>query len=198
MVIILKLFEHLSGHHIILVTGPHRSGTTICAKMIAEDTGHRFVVEDDIEFSKLNLVQETLEVGDPVVIQCPFLMPIIHELDLGIGLDYGETCVVVMHRYRKDIEASEEKAKRVNFKGLGYKQKLLYGVTSDLHVSDIKYDAWESQREHIPNALDVGYLSLSDHPMWVEDRKAFRFQHKVKKPPMPEGFIDGLNLIQNL
>lgn len=166
--------------------------------MIAEDTGHEFVVEDDIEFSKLDMFASFVNKGEPLVVQCPFFLPIIHQLDERIGLDYNETCVVMMHRYRKDIEASEEKAKRVNFGRLGHTQKRLYGEQSQRHVSDVKYEGWLLQQPTLPHTLDVGYLSLSDHPLWVEDRSSFRFEHKIKRPPLPEGFIDGLNLIQNL
>lgn len=164
--------------------------------MIAQDTGHRYVVEDEIEFSKIKLLREVIGAGDTVVIQCPFFLPIIHQLNFCVDLDYDESCVVMMHRYRRDIEASEEKAKRVNFKRLGFGQKRLYGEFSERHVSDVKYEAWEKQRDQIPNTLDVGYPSLSGHPLWVEDRTAFRFQHKIKQPEMPAGFKDGMAAIQ--
>src|SRR5579875_68345 len=42
------MFEHLAVHPMIVVTGPQRSGTRIAARMIAADTGHRFV--DETEF----------------------------------------------------------------------------------------------------------------------------------------------------
>lgn len=156
------------------------------------------MIEDDIDFCKFDVLREQIEVGDPVVIQCPFLMRDIHRLDEKAGVDYDTTCVVMMHRYRKDIEASEARALRVNFPGIGRQQKRLYGEVSDRHVSDVKYQAWEIQRPMIKNTLDVGYLSLRDHPLWVEDRSEFRFQHNIKTPPLPTGFIDGLQLIQNL
>jgi hypothetical protein len=168
--------------------------------MISEDTGNRYVIEDEIEFSNLELLKESIDSGDHVVVQCPFFLPIIHQLDKRIGLDYDETCVVMMHRYRRDIEASEERAKRVNFKRLGWAQKRLYGEQSQRHVSDVKYEGWELQRPLIPNTLDVGYLSLRDHPLWVEDRSAFRFidQHKVTTPPLPPGFQDGISLLKGI
>lgn len=192
------MFEGLKKHRVILVTGPHRSGTTICARMIAEDTGHRFVVEDEIQFSRLHLVADIINLGKPVVIQCPFLLPVIHQLDKHIDLNYDESCIVMMHRYRKDIESSEAKAKRVNFRRLGFTQKRLYGEQSPRHVSDVKYDGWALQQPTLPNTLDVGYLSLSDHPLWVEDRSEFRFEHKITRPPLPQGFQDGIDLIQNV
>jgi hypothetical protein len=189
------MFGHLKKYRVILVTGPHRSGTTIAARMIAADTGHDFVIEDEIGFAKIEWLAAFIHSQyGPLVIQCPFLCNNIHQLKAACDIDYAETCVVMMHRFRKDIEASEEKAKRVNFVALGEKQKRAIGDRSALHVSDVKYDHWEHQRRLIPNVLDLGYTSLSDHPMWVEDRSQFRFQHGVVHPriSIPQGFRDGL------
>ncbi len=182
------MFEHLKKHRVILVTGPHRSGTTIAARMIAEDTGHDFVIEDEIGFSRAALLSLFVQANyGPLVVQCPFFCNDIQMLKWHACIDWEETCVVMMHRYRKDIEASEEKAKRVNFAALGEAQKRAIGDTSERHVSDVKYEQWELQRQHITNTFDVGYESLRDHPMWIEDRTKFRFQHGVntRRPPMP-------------
>lgn len=191
------MFEQLQDFHVAFVVGPHRSGTTICARMIAQDTGHRFVIEDDIGFSNGEMMKEQLDIGDPVVIQCPFFLPYIDTVGHHTKLDPDDFCVVMMHRYRKDIEVSEEKARRVNFAGLGENQKRQYGINSPLHVSDVKYAAWEKQRTKIKHAFDVGYLELADHPLWVEDRSKFTFQHSLNRK-IPEGFIDGINLAQEV
>lgn len=193
------MFDHLKRHKVILVTGPHRSGTTIAARMIAADTGHDFVIEDEIGFSKPALLDLHVQAdAGPMVVQCPFFCNNIQMLGLDTAIDWDETCVVMMHRYVKDIIASEEKAKRVNFDALGQKQKRQMNVVdSPLHVSDHKYANWEIQRKHIKHTLDVGYESLRAHPLWVEDRSSFRFQHRVSKqrPRMPAGFIEGLRMI---
>ena len=47
------MFEYLKEFPVVLVTGPQRSGTRICAKMIAHDTGHRFVDEREIHTDSL-------------------------------------------------------------------------------------------------------------------------------------------------
>jgi hypothetical protein len=193
------MFEHLKKHRVILVTGPHRSGTTIAARMIAADTGHDFVIEDEIGFSKVQQLALFIQAEyGPLVIQCPFLLPNIHHLGEIASVDWDETCVVMMHRYRKDIEASEEKAKRVDFKMLGHAQKRLYGEQSQRHVSDVKYEGWQLQQPTLLHTLDVGYPSLADHPLWVENRASFRFQHEVRNPEMPQGFKEGMDLVQEL
>ena len=191
------MFEHLRQYRVILVTGPHRSGTTICARMVAEDTGHEFVIEDDIQFSNGKHMRYEIDKGKNVVVQCPFFLPEIELAGLGLRLDDDEFCVVMMHRYRRDIEESEERAP-VNFDMLGYRQKCLYGHAHDpRHVSDVKYEAWETQRKSIKHTYDVGYLSLADHPLWDDDHKNLKFQHRLGRR-MPKGFMDGLNLTQDL
>ena len=44
------VFEHLLNFAVVLVSGPQRSGTTICAKMIAHDTGHTYIPESEYQF----------------------------------------------------------------------------------------------------------------------------------------------------
>ena len=91
------MFEHLKKYSKILVTGPQRSGTRICAKMIAQDTGYHYVDENDIAVDSLNALCKWLKKDDPIVIQCPALMCYAHLL-----VDQ-DVMVVVMHRKLEDI-----------------------------------------------------------------------------------------------
>lgn len=192
------MFGDLKKHKYIFVTGPHRSGTTICARMIANDTGHDFVIEDEFGFSRLYLLAAMLQADyGPAVIQCPFLADIIHDLEYLIDLDMSDCLVVFMHRYRPDILDSEERAK-VNFDSLGEQQKTRYYTEDDDHISDIRYEAWQHQCTVIPHAMDVSYESLRDHPMWLEDRKDLPFQHIINKPPLPKVFRDGIIAAQDI
>jgi len=74
------MFELLSQFNTILVTGPQRAGTRICAKMIAYDTGHEYVDEDSIGMDSLYRLYGLLETNRPMVIQCPVLCRHIHLL----------------------------------------------------------------------------------------------------------------------
>lgn len=191
------MFSNLAKHRVILVTGPHRSGTTICAKMIAHDTGHDFVIEDEIGFGDLRQLSSFVHSNyGPVVIQCPFLTHVIDDLNYPIDVDYSETMVVMMHRYLPDIIASETKS-RVDFNAVGVGTKRAYRNESDDHPAEIKYRCWEDQCTILPNAIDVGYESLKDHPLWIEDRVGMKFQHEIKRAPLPKVFRDGLHAIQN-
>ena len=192
------MFADLAKYRIIFVTGPNRAGTTICAQMIAHDTGHDFVIED--EFGFMNFAQLAAFVHSdcgPLVIQCPFLSPWITDLKYLIDLDMDDVLVVMMHRYRRDIVRSEMRS-GLDFRKIDAVGKEQYGERTNAHLSDIKYLHWEGQCQDIPHAMDVGYESLRDHPLWMEDRSALPFAHGVARPRLPKVFRDGIHAIQNL
>lgn len=192
------MFEYLAKYRVIFVTGPHRSGTTICARMITHDTGHDLVIEDDFRFSQLPQLAAFIQADyGPIVVQCPFLADIIHDLKYLIDLDMSQALVVFMHRYRRDIIASETRA-RVDFQRVGESQKKRYHTKSNEHISDIRYEAWQDQQQMIPHSLDVGYESLRAHPLWVEDRSDMPFGHEVGKGRLPEVFLDAINSARNI
>jgi len=67
------LFDWLASFDKILVTGPQRSGSRICAQMIAYDTGHEYVDEEDLSMDSLYQLCGFLEDQRGLVIQCPTL-----------------------------------------------------------------------------------------------------------------------------
>jgi hypothetical protein len=166
--------------------------------MIAHDTGHDLVIEDD--FENANLIQLAGVVQSecgPIVVQCPFLSDVVHDLGYLIGVDMERALVVFMHRYRPDIIASEERA-AVDFESVSLGQKRRYHAHGSEHISDVKYEAWEDQCQVIPHALDVGYESLCDHPLWIEDRTALKFQHEIRQPRLLPAFGEGLIALHNI
>ena len=192
------MFAELKKHRVILVTGPHRSGTTICAKMIAHDTGHDFVIEDEIGFANLAQLAAFIQSDNgPMVIQCPFLSHCIDDLEYLIGVDYSKTLVVMMRRDLDDIMASEKKSK-VDFNSVGWNTKQRYNDESDRHPAEVKYAAWECQRECVPHAMEVEYESLSNHPLWIEDRQGMKFQHAIKQGQLTKVFRDGILAAQDI
>ena len=158
------MFENLSHHHAILVTGPQRSGTRITGKMIAHDTGLRFVDEEDIEFRRLDILNPLFEKGG-VVVQAPALSSICHEFPDNV-------CVVFSIRDVDDIIASQARIgwpDRYEVKELSH-----YGVTSrEQPVSLVKYLHWAKQKLSIKHWVDSHYADLKDHPLWVEERGDF-------------------------
>jgi hypothetical protein len=167
--------------------------------MIAQDTGHRLVLEDEFRCSMVPMLAKIIKTSSmKMVIQCPFLSHIIHDLEHVLGVDPSEALVVFMHRYRRDIVSSECRAP-VNFQSVAEGQRAFYHAEEGRqHISDIKYEAWEDQQRVIAHSLDVGYESLSDHPLWVRDRSGFEFQHEIGEAKLPRGVENGIRDLQDL
>lgn len=162
------MFEYLKDFPVILVTGPQRSGTRICAKMIAHDTGHRFVDEREIHTDSLyELFWQILHGrpdGESIVVQCPALCYVIHRIPNMIP---DETAVVMVQRSLKDIHASQM---RVNWEW-EFVELLHYPLGH--RAAHSKYYNWRWQKKNIEHHFDVYYDRLEGHPLWVpkEQRK---------------------------
>ena len=161
------VFSHLKSFDKILVTGPQRSGTRICAKMIAQDTGHHYVDEEHFGFLRKGCFRMMLESCNEIVVQCPALSRWIHEFS------GDDTIIVFMKRNPEDVIASQERI------GWGYEERELeqYGCKKGRQAR-VKYDFWKKkQKPVIKHFLEVEYESLSKHPLWVpkENRKNFEW-----------------------
>jgi hypothetical protein len=72
-----NLFDHLRKYRFILVSGPHRAGTTITAAMIANDLDYEF--EEDTQ-DKLETFGGSYQIYRPTVFHCPSYCHFIHDL----------------------------------------------------------------------------------------------------------------------
>ncbi len=157
-----SMFKHLARHSVILVTGPQRAGTTICAKMIAADTGHEYVDEDDYgPHNKRGWIHTIID-HENVVIHCPTMCRYVHQL--------GEVALVVMVcRNVIDIVNSQE---RIGWGKANEALELARYKKAEDPVAAIKYDFWcKYQRTTITNWLEVEYKNLAAHPLWVDKRE---------------------------
>ena len=168
------MFEHLTKFKRIYVNGPPRSGTTICSRMIAQDTNYKLLDETVyshyINKSKLD---KTLN-EENFVAQCPQESYCIEEYA------NDTTLIVFMIRPIEEIIRSQ---KRVNWSHEQV-ELLKYGFTpvSNLKdnpkISEVKYNYWNEQKKSIKNFLEVHYRSLSSHRLWVEDNLRNNFTIK--------------------
>jgi hypothetical protein len=170
------MFENLKGYQTILVTGPQRSGTTICAKMIAHDTGHEFVDEMSIAINNVrvlkNLLYFTNKAKQNLVIQCPGLCRYIH-------LFSSENTLIVM--VYRSIEAIIKSQVRIEWdaelKELAhYKHPTNDDIEDIRPIAQVKYDYWiDEQQAKVINSKKVIYENLNTHPLWIpqEDRIDF-------------------------
>ena len=70
------MFEWLSEFERIFVTGPQRSGTRICAKMIAHDIGYEFIDETQINMDSFYNFSSLLETKQKYVHSMPNFVPL--------------------------------------------------------------------------------------------------------------------------
>lgn len=161
--------EELKKYKQIIVTGPQRSGTRICSKIIVDSTGHNYIDEDDYKVSNRKMLKEILDNKENIVVQGPAISAWIEEIATE------EMLVVFMRRKISDIVASQN---RINWGEKGEKNKYesKFGEQKG-KVSEIKYRIWEEkQRGKIENWKEIQYSSLKNHKLWIPKRKRTNFQ----------------------
>ncbi len=165
------MFERLSEFNHVIVTGVQRSGTRICAKMIAHDTGHRFVAEEEVGVSSLDLLLELLNAADGLVVHGPAFAR--YALHLGRR---PNTAIVWMRRPDDEVLASMKRIAWTGFDAEAIRYDLGPGAGLGMLIRD-KVTWWESDRIGIPHWFEVEYHSLASHPLWVppEQREGWGF-----------------------
>jgi len=153
------MFEHLANFSKILVTGPQRSGTTICARMIAHDLLYDYLDEEKIGIRNYNHTVEAIRENNYFVLQCPGMSRWVHE----IAAEHGPLAVVWMRRDIADIIASQE---RIDWDGEDIEKRQYREKQGP--ISAIKYRFWDTcQRYIVPTYYEVDYDDLYVHPLWV-------------------------------
>ena len=168
------MFEYLALFSRIVVTGPQRSGTHICAVMIADDLGYTFCEEVQIDTYKLDLMKHLFDTESRFVLQAPGICRHVHEFSAP------DVAIILMRRAVSDIIASE---KRVGWFGSIHRQWELerYGLTKG-NIAEVKYQYWDDvQRELIHNPFEIEYESLVAHPMWIPQEERINFRSKQYK-----------------
>ena len=145
------MFEHLQQYSRILVTGPLRSGTTICSKMIAQDLDRTYV--DENEWGATNEDSFALAINKKGVFQCPGMMRILQDLRMG------DAITIVMARNETRIEESQALMpkkyiveSRSNYPNIGTSSLPFY-----------QYWTWGSRNPWVWQ----NYRALQVHELWV-------------------------------
>lgn len=159
----------------VLVAGPQRSGTTIAAKILAQDLGWLCVDETEIGVSSLAGLMEALTAEGRSVVQGPCFSAIVHWIDLP------RCGVVFMRRPLSDIRASEA---RIGWQG-NYVLELRNYFTNGC-LPAVRYRAWDQNQRHAMKVpyWEVDYDSLSRHPLWIakDDRQHFTAKQTCTSP----------------
>lgn len=141
------MFEYLGRYKRVIVTGPHRSGTTIAAEMIANDTGLDCHKEEEFDCHNITEARQ-ITTG---VIQGPYLLPWLPLFD------DGHTAFVYMSRKPKDVIAS---VNRLTV------SKPYFSVFEAVPM-------WDHLEPLLSHSYVVDYAGLAAHPMYVHHRKGW-------------------------
>jgi hypothetical protein len=157
----------------ILVTGPQRSGTTVCARILANDLEWLYVDEKLVKTKSLSRLFKKLNNRLNMVIQGPCFCSIAHMIDSP------RTLVIIMRRNVDDIRLSQE---RINWNR--EQEELDNYFRSDGSIAEVRYECWEKYQK--PNMrtdfLELSYESLVVHPFWVEKKKRTNFDKRQFQP----------------
>ena len=159
----------------ILVTGPHRSGTTICSRMLAADlTRHTHVDERDIGVRSLSRLMKQLATNGPDIIHGPCFSSLVQWMA-------GDMAVVFMQRDQTDIQKSQD---RIGWTGREAEwQNGQYFFPSTFSVPHAVYYGWILHQKPMMQVpyFEIEYESLSAHPLWVPKEKRVNFTNRQRK-----------------
>jgi hypothetical protein len=187
------LFNHLEKYRFILVSGPHRAGTTIAAAMIANDLDYEF--QEDVQ-DQLETFAGSHQIYRPTVFHCPSYCHFIHQLAA-----IPELAAVMVIRNVEAIIASQNRIPwafeptQINAYRFRTIPKPTFAIQSP--IATVKYRYWQEIQKPIfgKNGYEIHYDCLKFHSMWVapEQRKGFTAnQLEVGRPHGPE--IQGIRL----
>ena len=169
------MFEFLRQYDRIIVSGPQRSGTNICARMIAQDTGHIFITAQSLGVNDIDTLHKRLPGSHTVVVHGPGFSRYAHTLFPLVD------CVVFMRRDLDEIFLSQE---RIDWHGgaeeinkyldcpIRVTLQSIFGMRltdePDRVVAAVKYVYWELyQRQRTNVYFEVDYNRLAEHPLWL-------------------------------
>jgi hypothetical protein len=161
------MFEELKKYEKIYVTGAQRSGTRIAAKMIAQDTGYRFIDETEWGLVTIDKLKDIHTYDSKFVVQCPGAFYCIEQFS------DKDTLIVYMDR---DVEEIEDSKTRIMNRGLHNTKGKYQTVNKDAVIpAAIRLSMWVQKRPSLTAYIELPYNSLQGHPLWIpkEKRKGF-------------------------
>lgn len=158
------MFKHLKKYDHIIVSGVPRSGTRICANMIAYDTGYTLSEEQIFHKDSLEWVRFCIKTGKTVV-QWPGVFN-FSPSTIKIALDCVSNVVLVL--IKRKPEDIIESRRRIKFS--------LDKMNIMLSEINHAYGKWENCfRNKWPNYVEVDYDSLSKHPLFIKKENRNNF-----------------------
>jgi len=176
------MFEFLGGFNHILVTGVQRSGTTICAQMIAHDLGYKWYKEEKVKGEDWIALYKFLTDfrGMKLVLQCPRFCYCIERVSLP------SNAIVFMVRNKREVLKAQ---RDIGWDASKEMQHPCYRGYKD--IVEAKKQYWETVQKHgIYNAFEVNYRSLAKHPLWIPARLRKDFASMQTSLASPYTFDD--------
>lgn len=159
------MFEYLKKYPYIIVTGPHRSGTTIVGHMIAYDTGKEFLDEININHVYVRKIPKIFETKKNIILQAPYALP------WSPVISNSETAIVLVKRNIHNIKKSVQFSKNKRGKK----------ISSPAFAPEQAYKLWDCVKLYIHNPFEVQYEDIKAHPLWIDEnerRKSKNWHHK--------------------
>lgn len=172
------MFEDMSIYRVIVVTGCQRSGTTLAAHAIAQDTGHTYVDEDEYGTDDYEAWRKVIARRDKIVVHSPAMARYVHDLVGWYGI-----FVVWMDRNIEDVKASERRIGWSTSKAVG-KERDKYRDTQEyagyLPICAIKRRYWARvQRPMLRGQYhELAYEALEQHSLWVPPNERTHFDKR--------------------
>lgn len=159
------MFKELATFRLVLVTGPQRSGTRICARMVEHDTGLRYVDEQEYGVHDERWFRALARSSQGTVIHAPAMLHLMPEVVTE------DVAVLFMRRNHDQIAASQ---KRVVWGG-EKEERAKYPPFPASPISHIKENFWSEHVGEIAHHYDIEYHELAEHPLWIarEERQWF-------------------------
>ena len=149
----------------VVVTGSQRSGTTVCARMLAADRGWDFIDEtrigtDGTDDTTMTRLRALLDGRDGFVLQMPNLLMRTGEVADLAGT--GRTGILVMRRPFREVEASRQRI----------------GLLPRLPLMEYRQLYIEHCLQGRPHMRVLDYADLEGHPMHVPKDQRRNFKPK--------------------
>ena len=168
----------LSDFNKVIITGPQRAGTTICAQMMASDFKVKYMGEESVGFYSEAGIRSLCEGSERFVLQCPRAAHACHKFI------YEDVAIVFMYRNSHDIKVSQD---RINWTNSYEKDELSFYHLTQGTISTIKYSNWRTwQKELIPNSFEIWYEDLQAHKFWKDKSERVYLSGR-------ETYVEGVN-----
>ena len=192
----LEALEWTRAYAKIAVTGSQRSGTTICARMIAADRGWDFVDETDIGTNAIDGAARMVRERDGFVLQMPNLMTRTDAVAAHMGK--GGLGIVAMRRPFEEVDASR---KRIGLRPRDHveveqRRSLLEKarsvgsripdedafMTRPMSLMEWRQTYVEHYLRRLPHVRVLDFASLAGHPLHVPETLRRDFAPKQTTP----------------